>query len=145
MGLDLTGLGSIADLAGNIIDKIWPPGADPNLKEQTRLELEKMISLRENVIIEAQRAIIVAEMQQQDKFTKRARPMLVYAGLFFIFLVNVAFPFVTYFTKETLPALQLPDDFWWAWGSVVGIWSIGRTLERKGAGGNLVGMITGGK
>jgi hypothetical protein len=145
MGADLTGLGSIADLAKGIIDKIWPPAADPNQKLQAQLELEKVIAERENTIITAQKDIIVSEMMQSDPFTKRARPMLIYAGLFFIFLVHVFLPIIAFFSSRAMPTLTLPEEFWWAWGSVCSIWSIGRTIERTGARNGVVSLITGNK
>ena len=70
---------------------------------------------------------------------------MVYSGLFFIFLVHVAFPIIAYITKEKLPALSLPAEFWWAWTGVCGIWVIGRSAEKRSVKGKLIGMITGGK
>jgi hypothetical protein len=145
MGFDITGLGSVFDFAKGVMDKIWPPAADPNAKLQAQMALQEMLEKRENNLVQAQKEIIVAEMQQTDPFTKRARPMLVYAGLFFIFMIHVAFPMITWFTKQQLPALTLPDDFWWAWGSVVGIWSIGRSAEKFGTKNPVITAITGGK
>ena len=136
-------LGPVSDLAKNILDKIWPPAADPNLKLQAQMVIEQAIQGRENVVVEAQKSIIVAEMSQGDNYTKRARPTLVYAGLLFIFLVHVGFPITAFFSGKPMPTLVLPSDFWWAWGSVVGIWSIGRSLERKGSESKLVSTITG--
>jgi hypothetical protein len=139
-------IGPVADLAKSILEKIWPPQADPNLKAQAEAQLAIMLEQRENAVVNAQREIMVAEMQQGDNYTKRARPTLVYSGLFFIFLVHVVFPMVSWFTKNQLPALALPNDFWWAWGSVVAIWSVGRTVERRGTEGRLgaiAGAITG--
>ena len=143
MGLDLTGLGSIADLAGSIINKIWPPAADPGKKLEAQMELQRMLEQRENVVIEAQRAITVAEMQQSDNFTKRARPMVVYAGLAFIFFNHVFLPCYAFFAEKPVPAVSLPAEFWWAWTGCVGIWMIGRTMEKKGTGGAITGLITG--
>lgn len=148
MGLDLTGIGSVADLATTIIGKIWPPGADPNEKIKAQVTLQQLLQDRENVVTEAQKAIIVAEMQQADNFTKRARPMVVYAGLLFIFMIHVAFPMITYYTKATIPTVSLPDSFWWAWTGCVGIWMIGRTVEKSGTAGmagDIAKMITGSK
>lgn len=96
-------------------------------------------------IVEAQKAIIVAEMQQQDPFTKRARPMIVYAGLVAIFLVHVILPYVAYFTKEKVPPIELPADFWYVWGGVCSIWFIGRSFERLGYRSPAVKTITGSK
>ncbi len=129
MGFDVTGIGSIADLAKGVIERIWPPQADPNKKLEVQMELQKLLEQRENTVIEAQRSIIVAEMGQGDAWTKRARPSIVYAGLLFIFAVHVAFPIITYITKHQLPQLALPSEFWWAWTGCCGIWMVGRTLE----------------
>ena len=141
-------IGSVSDLAKGIIDKIWPPSADPNLKLQAQIAIEQAIQARENMVVDAQKAIIVAEMQQGDSYTKRARPTLVYSGLLFIFLVHVAFPIVVFFTGKPMPTLTLPSDFWWAWGSVVGIWSIGRSVVQRGTSGKigeLANLVSGGK
>lgn len=147
--MDLTGLGSVADLANSIINKIWPPGADPNKKIEAQLEIQKMIEARENTVVEAQKSIIVSEMQQSDNFTKRARPSVVYCGLGFIFLVHVAFPILSWFTKQQVPTtLVLPEAFWWAWSGCVGIWMIGRSVEKSGATGlasDLAKIVTGKK
>lgn len=136
-------LSPISELAKTIIDKIWPPAADPNAKLQAQHELEVMLQQRENALIGATQEIIVAEMAQGDLYTKRARPTLVYAGLLFIFLVHVGFPIATFYTGKPAPSLMLPEEFWWAWGSVVGVWSLGRTFERKGVGGKVTDAITG--
>ncbi len=138
-------LAPVSELAKGIMDKIWPPAADPNLKMQAQMVIEQAIQQRENTVVEAQKSIIVAEMQQGDDYTKRARPTLVYAGLIFIFLVHVFLPIIAFYKGGPIPVLSLPEEFWWAWGSVVGIWSIGRSIERNGVGGKIVGAITGGK
>jgi len=143
--MDIAGIGSIADLAKSVINKFFPDKMSDAEKAQAQLQIQEMLQKRENTVIEAQRSIMVAEMQQADTFTKRARPCLVYAGLVFIFLVHVAFPIIAYLSKETLPALSLPEEFWWAWSGVCGVWVLGRSAEKRGASGKLVGMITGSK
>lgn len=137
-------LGPVSELAKSILDKIWPPQADPNLKMQAQHEIEMMLQQRENALVNATQEIIVAEMNQGDSYTKRARPSLVYAGLFFIFMVHVGFPIAAFFSGRPMPqGLSLPEEFWWAWSGVVGIWSLGRTFERKGIGGKVTEAITG--
>ena len=106
----------------------------------------------------------MAEMQQGDAYTKRARPSVVYFGLLFIGLVHDVFPLVAKImlmaslwgktdaavsqvasTKILeLTSITLPSEFWWAWGSVISIWSIGRSAERRGMANKLVEMIKGG-
>ena len=141
--MDLTGIGSIADLAKTVINQFLPEKMSGEQKAKAQIQLQEMLQQRENTVIDAQKSIIVAEMQQSDNFTKRARPSLVYAGLLFIFLVHVAFPILAYLSKETLPALSLPEEFWWAWSGVCGVWVLGRSAEKRGATGKIVGMLTG--
>jgi len=70
--------------------------------------------------------IMVAELTQDDKFTKRARPMIIYAGLLAMIADGIqAVPFV------------MPDMFWDGWMVAVGIYAIGRSAEKFGAGGKL--------
>lgn len=143
MNFDIAGIGSIADLAKLIIERIWPKSATELEKSQAQLMLQELIGKREDALLEVQKSIIVAELQQSDNFTKRARPSVVYVGLLFIFLIHVVFPIISWFSKEVLPPLSLPADFWWAWGSVVSIWAIGRSAEKYGISNKLVNTITG--
>lgn len=143
--MDLTGLGSIAEFARTIVDKFFPPSMSSAEKAEYQLKLQAMIEQREISLIEAQKSIMVSEMDQGDNYTKRARPSLVYAGLVFIFMVHVIFPMVTFFTREQIPALSLPAEFWWAWTGVVGVWVIGRSMEKGGSSGGVLDVITGKK
>lgn len=146
--MDITGIGSVAECAKSIIDRIWPPSLSPAERAKAELELQSMLQARENAVTAAQKEVIVAEMQQADNYTKRARPTIVYAGLAFIFLVHVFIPVIA-FLKNTpvasFPTLTLPSEFWWTWGGVCGVWILGRSMEKNKAGGTLVSMITGSK
>jgi len=148
--MDLTGIGSVFDFAKGIVDRIWPPDADPTEKAKAQLALQQMIEQRETQIIEAQKSIIVSEMNQGDAYTKRARPTIVYAGLAFIFLVNVVFPLLAWATALStgkpladIPHITLPGEFWAAWGGVCSIWVIGRSAEKRGAANKVTNLITG--
>ena len=155
MGLDITGLGSIADLASGLVDKFIPAKATVKEKNNFKLGLEQAITARDSVRDEAKKEVMVAEMAQGDNYTKRARPTLVYAGLIFIFLVHVAFPIGFYIASifaenpPAPPTLTLPPQFWWAWGGVCSVWSIGRSAEKRGVAsgvmGKAVNLITGGR
>lgn len=145
MGLDLTGIGSVADFASDLVKRFFPVKMTDAEKAQAQVQLQAMLQEREASLVESQKSIIVSEMQQGDKFTKRARPCIVYAGLLFIFWVHVLFPIAAFFTARSMPELMLPEEFWWAWSGVCGVWVIGRTAEKKGVTGKLVNMITGGK
>ena len=145
MGFDLTGIGSIADLAKGLVDRFLPPAMTGAEKAQAQLQMQEILEKRETTLIDAQKSIIVSEMQQADNFTKRARPSLVYSGLLFIFLVHVAFPIAAFFTSKPMPSLTLPTEFWWAWGGVCSVWVVGRSAEKKGATGSVISLLTGNK
>ena len=88
--------------------------------------------------IEAQQAVLVAELQQGDTFTKRARPSIVYAGLAMMAWNFCIVPSIAFFAAlngyagpEVTP-VDLPVGFWASWGGVTATWSIGRTRERMG-------------
>jgi hypothetical protein len=141
--MDITGLGSVADLAKSVVERFFPPAMTEAEKTQAELGMQKMLQERETGLIETTKSVIVAEMQQGDNYTKRARPTIVYAGLVFIFLVHVVLPSIAFFKGTPVPKLILPQEFWWAWGGVCSVWIVGRSAERRGITGKLVGMITG--
>jgi len=156
---DISGFGSAFDFARSVIDKIWPPQADPNEKLKAQTAIQQAIEARDNQVVSAQREIIVAEMQQGDLYTKRARPTVVYMGLAFIALVHVLLPVTLKIIMvfklggdmsgtellelRELMDISLPAEFWWAWSSVVGIWELGRTFERRGLANKVISSITG--
>lgn len=141
--MDFTGISSIANLAETIVERFFPKKLDDAERAKIELQLQALLATREESILAAQKAIITAEMQQQDEYTKRARPTLVYAGLFFIFLTNVGFPIVSYFLHNDLPRLSLPTEFWWAWSGVCSLWVLGRSAEKRGVTNKLVNYIVG--
>ena len=150
MGFDFSGIGSIADFAKGIAYRFFPPKMTDAEKAQAQVQLQELLEKRENALIETQKSIIVAEMQQSDNFTKRARPSIVYFGLGAIGLVHVILPMVAWIaltiTGEPLsdmPEIALPGEFWATWGGVCSIWVIGRTAEKRGMANKVVGMITG--
>ncbi len=91
-------------------------------------------------------ALMVAEMSQGNDFTKNARPMVVYAGLFFIFIVHVVIPLLAFISPEksyNKTTFILPEQFWWAWSSVVSVWVLGRSYEKINAPNMISKIITG--
>lgn len=123
-------------------------------RQQFELKMEYLVQKRLSEVeqtvrmeMDARSKIIIAEMQQGDKFTKRARPSLIYFGLFIIFwnycLVPSSFILFGSSPANELQLFELPIEFWAAWGGVVGIWSGGRTLERIGFRNKPLSVITG--
>ncbi|MCG2750382.1 MAG: holin family protein [Desulfobacteraceae bacterium] len=107
-------------------------------------------------MVQAKASIMTAEMNQEDKYTKRGRPTIIYAGLSFIGLVHVVFPILAWVALTfkggpvALPSITLPDEFWMAWGGAVSIYILGRSSEKVGGEvgglmGKMYGMISGTK
>lgn len=115
---------------------------------------DRLSELEETVRTEmsAKASIIQAEMNQKDKYTKRARPTVVYFGLGVIGINHLLFPAVARLlvafnadlNLDTSP-LMLPTEFWLAWGGIVTTWTIGRTAEKRGIANKVVSAITGNK
>lgn len=143
MGIDFTGIGSVADAAKTIVNKLLPDKMSEAEKATAQLGIQQLLTARDNTLDQARRDVIVAELNQGDNYTKRARPTIVYGGLVFIGLVHVVFPMVAAFTNITTPDLALPPEFWWTWGGVTGVYSLGRSAEKRGVKNKLVGAVTG--
>jgi len=143
--------GGIIESLGNIADKFNLSGEE---KQQFALDMETLVQKRDAKIqdalmteLQAKERIIVAELNQSDKYTKRARPTVVYMGLVFIAIAHIIAPIIFYIMQvpelasleigppaQVLPPfeIELPTDFWIAWGGIVATWSVGRTFERRG-------------
>ena len=93
--------------------------------------------------LQTKERIMVAELTQGDNYTKRARPTVVYFGLVIIAWNYSVVPFMGAVIGMSMPLMPLPDEFWYAWGGVVATWSVGRTMERRGAKNNLLTVIGG--
>ena len=150
--MDLTGLGTIAGLAKGVMNRFWPEKMDEAEKAKMEVALTEAFEKREASVLDAQKGIIVAEMQQSDLFTKRARPAIVYFGLAAIGLVHVLLPMTAWVALmwtgqpiDNMPNIELPSQFWMTWGGVCSIWIIGRSVEKRGITGKAVSMIMGGK
>ncbi|MEJ2655591.1 MAG: holin family protein [Desulfobacterales bacterium] len=146
--MDLTGIGSVADFAKSIVDRIFPPSADPNERMKAQAEMERMLAERENVLVQAKAAVMTSELTQDDSYTKRGRPTIIYAGLVFIFLVHVLFPIIAWAvlmfkgSGAAMPSLALPSEFWMAWGGCCSLYILGRSKEKSsGELGGIFGKI----
>lgn len=80
--MDLTGIGSLADFAGKILDRLSP---DPTVKAQQQLELAKMTQNGELAqlaadtdVIKGQLAINAVEAQNTSIFVSGGRPFIIW-------------------------------------------------------------------
>lgn len=143
--MDLTGIGSVAQFAGGLMDRFWPKKMTEEEKTTLQTNLANAIEERDVQRDQLKAEVMKAELSQGDTYTKRARPTVVYMGLLFILLVHVIFPIAAFFFKQEMPVISLPTEFWYTWGGVCSVWMIGRTMERNGAANKVIGAITGNK
>lgn len=151
----LDAIGSVTDFAKNIVDRIWPKKMNEAEKAAAILEVEKLVQAREDIVVGAQRDIMVAELQQGDNYTKRARPSIVYVGVAVILFNYVLVPFIGQITHWILELggspkaatfadvalIQMPEMFWYVWGGACGIYSLGRTLEKRQDPNAMLGLL----
>lgn len=100
--------------------------------------------------LEAKEQIIVAEMKQDDKFTKRARPSIAYSGLVFTFMEVIVRGYMLFSGTDMPEGFDtiVPPQFWLAWAGVTGTWAVGRSMEKRASiqskeTGRLTKLITG--
>lgn len=151
-----SGIGAVVDSIAGAADTFIQT---PDEKAKYKIDVEKLLQKRDSEIEQTIRAelkvkqeILVAELQQGDSYTKRARPTVVYAGLVFIGINYVLFPILSraasFFGVEGIeagPLADLPTAFWTAWGGICATWSIGRSVEKRGVRHPVIGAITGSK
>lgn len=154
---DITGIGSVAEFGKQVVSAVerFLPAKKMTEAERAQAEMavQQLTGQRDSELLDTQKSIIVAEMQQGDDFTKRARPSVVYVGLGIIVLNNAIFPIMAWifacvasifdFMLPELPELSLPPAFWATWGGMCSIWIVGRSAEKRGALNKVVNMITG--
>lgn len=142
------GITEVVSSVGDVIDRFTLSKEE---KQEFKLEMQSSLMKLESELeetyrkeLDARQEIIKAEMAQGDSYTKRARPTIVYAGIVFIFLVYVLVPVIAYIGgADQMPQIELPNEFWWAWGTVVGVYGVGRSAEKMGVTNKLTNFITG--
>lgn len=148
MGIDITGIGAVAGFAESVWTTIF--GKKPTPEES--MKFERMVNDRDAARDESKKEVMVAELNQGDLYTKRARPTVVYFGLLVILVNHVLNPWTAYFISmfmadaPGLPNIQLPGEFWIAWGGICSVWCIGRSAEKikaSGTLGKIANLITG--
>ena len=116
------------------------------LTQQREKEVEQTIRQELN----AKKDVMMAELNQDDKYTKRARPTVVYVGLLFILLelLGLRHIIMTYLKVDAeiiANSDQIFKMFLGVWGSVIGVYSIGRSAEKRGTRNSWIPVITGSK
>ena len=144
-----SGVGEFAEKIGGVADRFIHTKDE---KAAFTLEMEALLQKRDSEIeatiqkeLDTAARVIEAEMNQDDKYTKRARPTIIYTGLVMFVLNSIIFPKLAVaavllndpamqaLVVSALQPVIIPDAFILAWGGVVAIYSGGRTLEKRGA------------
>lgn len=142
------GITDVVTSVGDVVDRFTLSKEE---KQEFKLEIQSRMMKLEGELeetyrkeLDARQEIIKAELAQGDSYTKRARPTIVYAGMLFIFLVYVIVPVIAYISgANEMPDIKLPAEFWWAWGTVVGVYGVGRSAEKMGITNKLTNFMTG--
>ena len=142
-------IGSVVNQVGDVVDKFHLSGEE---KQKFKLAMEALLQKRDSEIeatirseLQAKERVLVAELTQGDKYTKRARPTVVYAGLAFIFFNYCVVPVISKLVHAPVEPLVLPNAFWAGWSGIVATWTIGRTFEKRGAENMFTRIVTGSK
>lgn len=121
------------------------------------LHMEELVQQREKEVeetirteLEVKKNIIMAELNQDDKFTKRARPTVVYIGLIFILFELLGLRHIILNSLDVnMEVINNSDEifkmFLGVWGSVLGVYSIGRSVEKRGTRNAWTSFVTGKK
>ena len=134
--------------AGAIIDNVHT-SEEEKLEAKAKFQAlatqaEAQVLAHAESLFNAKRDIIVAELQQGDTYTKRARPTVVYGGLLILTINHIVLPWIAFFSGMEVPKIEIPAVFWGGWSGIVMTWSIGRSAEKRGMQNKMIGVITGG-
>ncbi|NBC83075.1 MAG: hypothetical protein GVY19_06800 [Bacteroidetes bacterium] len=144
------GISDVIDSVSGVVDKFTLSKEE---KQEFKSEMQSRLMHIESELektyqkeIDARADIIKSEMAQGDKYTKRARPSIIYTGLAFIFIVHVIVPVVALINGNPIAEgneITLPQEFWWAWGTVVSVYGAGRSAEKMGITNKITQLATG--
>ena len=140
-------VGSIIDSVGGVVDKFVTTDKD---KMKLKIELEALLQQRLKELEETYRAelqlkerVMVAELRQSDLFTKRARPALIWSGLVFVCFNYCLVPLLQLAFSVPVEPFILPEAWWMAWGGAVSVYTVSRTVDKRGLGNKLTDAIVG--
>lgn len=147
----LTGLvgGGLVESIGNVADRFIQTDEEKNA---FMVEMEKVLQQRDSEVeqtiraeLQAKERIMVAEMAQGDNYTKRARPTVIYMGLLIIAFNYCLIPLIQMWAEMTIAPFGLPTEFWVAWGGCVGVYNLGRSMEKRGVRNQFTQLAVGSK
>lgn len=103
---------------------------DQEKLQEARSEIEKALVENQAALMQAMSAVMVADSQSTDKFTSRARPLVVYWSLCLITVVATLGAFGM--AQPILDALTtVPEKLWDLMTYGIGAFVLGRTVEKS--------------
>ena len=137
--MDPITIGSIFNIGGKIIDKLFP---DPEQRAKAQLELLKMQQQGDLDEVKVQLSAIIAEAQSPDPWTSRARPSFLYV-VYILLLWSIPMGVIAIFRPDAAVAFTagfkgwmgaIPDSILTLFGTVMTGYVLGRSWEKvKGA------------
>jgi hypothetical protein len=102
MGLDITGVGAVADLANTVVNKLWP-----DKSEQEKQQLAAAVAL-----VQGQLQVNQAEASSADPFTSRWRPFIGWIcgfALAYHYIVRPMLPWLLALVGKPMPPIPPLD------------------------------------
>lgn len=137
------GAEKIIGALGSIVDNVTTTDEE---RAEAKLKIRELIHAENQETektfrreLAAKERILVAELQQGDAYTKRARPSIIYCGLAIAMGSAVA---ALAGSQVDVNAL-VPSEFWYAWGGISSTWVVGRTMEKRGKSNGFSRAVTG--
>jgi len=128
---------SISGLAKNIFPFVDELNVSDEEKEELKIKMQSMLTGHSEEMyktyykeIENRTEVIKAEMKQDDAYTKRARPTVMYFFIGIITLNYCLYPIICHIFGTTLPTIKLPSEAWDAFKIVFGVYAVGRSFEK---------------
>lgn len=138
MGIDVTGLGSVFDFGGKIIDRLWPNKADA---DKAKLELVKMQQAGEFKeldhaleLAKMQTATNTAEASNPNVFVSGWRPAIGWVCAAALFCQFIGAPLLAWVSSvANIPTPPSPPDWSALTPVLMGMLGLGwmRTVEKK--------------
>ena len=118
--------GLIGDVAGKLLEKIFPDKAERDKARALLLAEENAAFFKE---LELQASVVVAEAKSQYWLTANWRPLMMM--IFGTIVANnyILYPYLSLFW-DAAPALELPPDMWQVIKIGLGGYVVGRSGEK---------------
>jgi len=147
------GMQSIGDTLNNGLVEGLLPIIQGDVSDPAKVEAAvRTLAARQAALAEAELQRRIEALKQEmsppalvedTPYTRSARPTVIYAGLLFIGVVHVVVPVVAYFAWRQPAGIELPEGFWWAWGTVVTGIVAGRSYEKVNKPNGASKILTG--